>query len=473
MAIVLVLAGGIVYLRLASHLTQIIDVQLQVRAQDLAVLVQEPGANIGETGSVRFFEQGESYSQLIDSQGRVLEASPSLEGGPSLLTAEELRRALVEPVFTNRTSVPMLDEPSRILASPLEVGGETLVLLVGQTREERAETLRSLRNVLLVAGPLALILATLSGYLLAAVALRPVESMRRRAAAISAETPGQRLPVPPTGDELERLGETLNEMLGRLESALERERGFVADAGHELRTPLALMRAELELALRHARSAEELRETVRLSVEEVDRLTQLAEDLLLIARFDQGKLPLRIERSDASELLGSVARRFEWRAQEAGRAVRAEEARGFEVWGDRIRLEQALGNLVDNALRHGRGSVRLSVAAADGFIELHVTDEGEGFPPGFRARAFERFTRSDESRSGSSAGLGLSIVRVIAEAHGGSAHVGSGEDGGADVWLSLPAATRSSDESSEPAGAGYSYRSAEIGSSRAARRAGK
>ena len=450
MALVLVLAGGIVYVRLASHLSRILDLQLQVRAQDLAVVVQESGASIGETGSVRFFEQGESYSQLIDPRGNVLEASPSLDGEPALLTPEELRRALVGPIFTNRESVPELDEPSRILASPLPAKGKKFVLLVGQTREERAETLRSLRNVLLVAGPLALILATVSGYLLAAVALRPVESMRRRAAAISAETPGDRLPVPPTGDELERLGETLNEMLGRLESALQRERDFVADAGHELRTPLALLRAELELALRHERTVDELRETIRVSVEEVDRLTQLAEDLLLIARFERGKLPLRIERSSTSQLLDSVARRFEWRAQEAGRAVWT-DASGIEVWGDRLRLEQALGNLVDNALRHGKGVVRLSAAAVDGLVELHVTDEGDGVPPEFEEQAFERFTRPDASRTGAGAGLGLSIVRVIAEAHGGSVHIANGREGGADVWLALPAAAHPGETASTSA----------------------
>src|SRR2546423_6378256 len=124
-------------------------------------------------------------------------------------------------------------------------------------------------------------LSSFAGYLLAGLSLRQVDAMRRRAAAISADSPGARLPVPPTGDELERLGETLNEMLGRLESALERERKFVADAGHELRTPLALLRTELELALRHGRSPEELREAIRTSSQEVDRLIQLAEDLLV------------------------------------------------------------------------------------------------------------------------------------------------------------------------------------------------
>jgi heavy metal sensor kinase len=443
MAVVLVLAGALVYTRSASQLAHNLDLQLQVRAQDLAVLVEAPGASIGETGSVRFFDEGESYSQLIDARGRVREASPSLEDAMSLLTDDELQRALAlgegEAVFTNRVSVPGLDEPSRILATPVQFNREELVLLVGQTREERAETLRALRNELLVAGPLALILATLSGYVLAGIALRPVDSMRRRAASISAETPGERLPVPSTGDEIERLGQTLNEMLARLEAALQREREFVSDAGHELRTPLALLRTELELALRHASSPAELREAIRTSSEEVDRLAQLAEDLLLIARSDEGRLALRTETLDGGELLDSVARRFEWRAQEAGRRLSAEEVPGLELVGDRIRLEQALGNLVENALRYGAGDVGLSASTENGFVQLHVTDEGAGFPPEFLERAFERFTRLDAARGRGGTGLGLSIVRVIAEAHGGVAVATNRAGGGADVWVALPA----------------------------------
>jgi signal transduction histidine kinase len=256
--------------------------------------------------------------------------------------------------------------------------------------------------------------------------------MRRRAAAVSAETPGERLPVPATGDELERLGTTLNEMLERLEAGLERERGFVADAGHELRTPLAALRTELELALRHGGSAEELREAVGRSAEEVDRLTQLAEDLLLIARSDRGGLPLQIEAVDVDELFAGVVRRLEWRAQAEGKQITAARARAV-VRGDRVRLEQALVNLVDNALRYGGPAVTISLAARDASVELHVTDDGPGFPGVFVGRAFERFSRADTARGRSGAGLGLAIVRTIAEAHGGSAHAA-----GADVWLSLP-----------------------------------
>jgi len=179
---------------------------------------------------------------------------------------------------------------------------------------------------------------------------------------------------------------------------------------------------------------------VRASSEEVDRLTQLAEDLLLIARFDRGRLPLRVETLEASELLCSIANRFEWRAQEAGRRVQVESPAALRVRGDRIRLEQALGNLLDNALRYGGGEVRLSAQRADGHVELHVTDEGSGFPQELMGQAFERFARLDQARARGGAGLGLSIVRAIAEAHGGSAHLANMNGSGADVWVSLPSA---------------------------------
>src|SRR5207244_1126030 len=241
-----------------------------------------------------------------------------------------------------------------------------LVLVVGATRENRAEALRSLRNTLLLVGPLALLLATGLGYLLAGAGLRAVEGMRRRAAEISADRPGERLPIPPTGDELQRLGVTLNEMLARLESALERERGFVAEAGHELRTPLALLRAELDFALRHAETEAELRAALREASVETDRLVQLAADLLLISGADQGELPLRREHVAGRDLLESVRNRFIWRADEAGRPLEVEAPGQSAFTGDRLRLEQALGNLVENALRYGEGPVRLEARPVDG-----------------------------------------------------------------------------------------------------------
>lgn len=437
MALVLAASGWFLYARLDSHLALALDTALQVRAQDLTTLVRQPNASLAEDSGGRFIEKGESFAQLLDPGGSVLDATKPL-GSASLLDRAEIMAAKRGAIYTNRSSIPGLNEPSRLLASPVERGDHKLVLIVGATRGNDAETLASFRDELLIAGPIALILASIAGYLLAGFALRPVESMRRRAAAISAETPGERLPVPTTRDEIERLGQTLNEMLERLEDALQRERDFVADAGHELRTPLALLRTELELALRHGRSPEELREGLRWSTREVDRLTQLAEDLLLIARSDRGKLPLSVEPLDADELLSSVVSRFQWRAEESARPLAHDVAAGVPIRGDRLRLEQALGNLVDNALRHGSGSVSLRAAKVGGAVELHVEDQGRGFPPAFLEHAFERFSRPQPGRTGSGVGLGLSIVRVIAEAHGGVAEAANGPAGGADVWLVLP-----------------------------------
>ena len=438
MAVVLGGSGWYLYTSLAEHLSNALNRQLRVRADDLAAIVRDPDGTLASATNRPFTERGEIYAQLVARTGAVVQGTLPL-GLEKVLTREEVSRALQGSLFGERPRVRGLDEPSRFLAIHVTRSGTDYVLLVGATLENRAETLDSLRDQLLIAGPIGLLVATGAGYLLAGLSLRPVDSMRRRAASISAERPGERLPVPHTRDELERLGETLNGMLDRLEEALARERSFVADAGHELRTPLALLRTELELALRHSSSADELREAVRRSSEEVDRLAQLAEDLLLLARSHGGGLPLRVEPLDASELLTSVASRFEWRAQAVSRPIVTSEPDGVRLQGDKLRIEQALGNLVDNALRYGDGAVRVSARPAGAMVELHVSDEGAGFPPEFLGRAFERFSRHDHGRARGGAGLGLAIVRAIAEAHGGSAHAGGGESG-ADVWLSVPAA---------------------------------
>ena len=172
-----------------------------------------------------------------------------------------------------------------------------------------------------------------------------------------------RLPVPPADDEIGRLGHTLNAMLARLEEAFQRERTFVSDASHELRTPLAVLKTELELAIGRGRSREELEAALRSAVEETDRLVQLAEDLLVIARFDQGKLPVRLAAVEVDDVLADVRERFAIRSRETDRELVADAPDGLRLTADPERLRQALGNMVDNAFRHGRGTVRLSARA--------------------------------------------------------------------------------------------------------------
>jgi two-component system OmpR family sensor kinase len=437
MAAVLAGSGLFLYLRLDAHLSRALDRDLQLRAQDLVALVGQPNASLASESSGRFVETGENYAQLIDAKRRVVDATRPLGPAP-ILDTTALQAALRNAIYANFGPVPGLDEPSRVLASPVQRAGRHFVLVVGTTLQNRAETLTRFREELLVTGPIALLLASLAGYMLAGLSLRQVETMRKRAATITAETSGERLPVPPTGDELERLGTTLNEMLDRLETALQRERDFVADAGHELRTPLALLRTELELALRQAESPEELKEAIRTSSQEADRLSQLAEGLLLIASSDRGRVPLRLEELQVDELFATVRSRFQWRAEQANRVVAIHSTPGVRIRGDRLRLEQALGNLVDNALRYGVGTIDLSAKTTDGSMELHVADEGDGFPVDFVPRAFDRFTQADRARSRDGAGLGLSIVSAIAAAHGGTAHASNLAEGGADVWIRLP-----------------------------------
>ena len=246
--------------------------------------------------------------------------------------------------------------------------------------------------------------------------------------------------MPRSNDEISRLATTLNAMLERLEAAFEHERRFVADASHELRTPLALLRAEIEVTLRRQRTAGELEATLRSAAEETERLSRLAEDLLLIARADRGGLPIRRQLVPASEIFATVVRRFSGRADRLGAGTLVVEGGDLGLDADPERLTQAIGNLVDNALGHGAHSIVLSAVEHNGLAELHVADDGDGFPEDFLPRAFDRFSRADEARSRGGTGLGLSIVELIASAHGGRARAANRPGGGADVWIELPLA---------------------------------
>jgi signal transduction histidine kinase len=229
-------------------------------------------------------------------------------------------------------------------------------------------------------------------------------------------------------------------MLQRLGDALAHERRFVADASHELRTPLAILRTELELALQQGRSREELQAALASAAEETDRLTQLSEDLLVIAQGDHGKLAIASQQTDLADVLDSVGRRFGRRAVDRGRRLDVTAEAGLQAPVDRLRVEQALGNLVDNALRYGDGAIGLEAKRRDGLVEIHVLDRGPGFPADFAERAFERFSRADASHGQGGAGLGMAIVEAIARAHHGEARLANRPDGGADVWLVLPSA---------------------------------
>jgi signal transduction histidine kinase len=428
MAIVLAGMGLLVYLRVGDALLASVDQTLRAQAREaVAHARDEHGLVDPDTAA------GTTLAQVLDARGIPSRSTPA--GLAPLLDSATAARAVRGSVRSTIT-IPRYEGNWRVLAVPAADGNATVA--VARSLQSREETLDRLLRELLIASPLALLLASLAGYGLAAAALRPVEAMRVRAEGVTADVPAH-LPVPRARDEISRLAVTLNDMLARLHAAFEHERRFVADASHELRTPLALLRTELELALRRPRSPQELEAAIRSAAEETERLSGLAEDLLTIARADQGSLPLRLRPTDTSELLTGIAGRYRRRAGDLHRTVRANADRAFVIDVDAQRIERALANLVENALVYGAGDVELFAAPNDATVELHVADRGAGFPSAFLERAFDRFSRADEARSDGGAGLGLSIVGLIAEAHGGTAHAVNRPDGGADVWVELPA----------------------------------
>ncbi|HVV89385.1 MAG TPA: histidine kinase dimerization/phospho-acceptor domain-containing protein, partial [Solirubrobacterales bacterium] len=291
-AVVLAGTGFFVYLQFRNDVDTAVDSGLRSRADELSAVVRQEETSLAAQRQ-HLVGRTDSFAEVLDPGGDVLDSSQAI-GGVNLLEPGQLRAAAAGPIFVDRGPIPGSDGGgARLLAAPVRSPAGERIVVVGTSTAARDESLVDLEQLLLIALPAALILASAAGYWIAAAALRPVEAMRARAEEISSAAPDERLPVPATRDEVARLGKTLNEMLARIGDSIERERAFVADASHELRTPLAILRAELDLALAQGRSPEELRAALASAAEETDRLTQLSEDLLTIAQTERGELPLR------------------------------------------------------------------------------------------------------------------------------------------------------------------------------------
>jgi heavy metal sensor kinase len=386
----------------------------------------------------------DKFFQLLDPEGRPHVSSPRRRPFALPLSAAARARA-ARGQTTFETVVLTGAEPVRVLTMPIVRDGRVAeILQVGMLLRRARATLDRYLDTLIVLIPLGVGLAALGGAVIAQFALRPVDQMTRTARRITAEDLSQRVERRGTGDELDRLAETMNGMLARLEQAFAQTRRFAADAAHELRTPLAVLRGSIEVALRGDRSPEEYRRVLASSLEEVERLIRLSEDLLLLSRSVAGPEPARAP-VDLEPLLLEVFDVGARLGRAAGVSVRVETAVPASVRGDANALRRALLNLVENAVKYtaAGGKVELALVPDGGWAVLTVADTGIGVEPADAERIFEPFVRLDAARSRDTggAGLGLAIARSIVVAHGGTLAVESRPGEGSRFTIRLPLAT--------------------------------
>jgi signal transduction histidine kinase len=399
-------------------------------ADAVAAQVARGGADSADVTPPGVGEQ--ALVQVLDSDGSVVTASPSIAGAPPLV---DVRPRPGGTVVRREDALPIEEEdPFAVVVRGVSGPDGDSVVISAQSLESADRATGVLVGLLAIGYPILLVMVAGISYWLTGRALAPVEAMRRRVAGISATDLTARVPVPPSGDEVAQLAVTMNAMLDRLATASEAQRRFVADASHELRSPLATIRAAHEIASVHPEASDWA--AVHGDVlAEVQRLERLVDDLLFLARSDEHGFRFEPTDVDLDDLVTAEAARLR-RTTDLQIVVQQTPVR---VTGDPHDLARVLRNLADNAARHAAGCVELRVQQRGTEAVVDVLDDGPGIPAADRERVFERFVRLDDSRqrSAGGAGLGLAIAREIARAHGGHLAV-LDSHGGAHLELRLP-----------------------------------
>jgi signal transduction histidine kinase len=419
--------GALVMMALLGR-SQLAGVQgpLEQRAGQVAAMAR--------SGTLRdplnFPEQPGALVQVVDAKGRVIAASDALQGRAPIGRVEGAQPRVLS-AWTERLTSD--DETYRVVGLTERTTSGPIRVFAAASLEAVSDSMTGLQIQLAVGLPLVLALVALISWQVIGRALRPVESIRVQVAEIGGSGRiDRRVPEPAGHDEVWRLARTMNEMLQRLQAAAERQRRFVADASHELRSPLASLRTQLEVNRDYAHRGDG---GIDDQLAEVERMERLVGDLLLLAKADERRLVVRSRPVDLREVVLDEVERAGSRAR-----VRLDTAgvAAATVHGDQQELARVVRNLLDNAVRFARARVELSIAERDGHVELTVADDGPGVPAAARERVFERFARLDEGRArdAGGTGLGLAIVREVVVAHGGSVTVDGAT--GARFVVSLP-----------------------------------
>jgi len=413
------LFGVIAFYAMRGSILETVDENLQDQVQGVRELIERTPGKAELERDLEHDEEiraGSDLLQVSDPAGNWIYRSRTMTlYGPA--TPGETRTSI-------STQQPD-GVPLRVLTLPVQSAGKTYLVQLAYPLDDFNEALDRFRRLLFMSSPLLLVLASAGGYWLSRRALSPVDQITREARSISAQNLSSRLVVPHTRDELQRLSETLNGMLARLEQAFRRITQFTADASHELRTPVALMRTRAEIVLRRARSEDEYRETLQQILEDLQRTSSLIENLMLLARADSGVEALQRTHVNMAENVGEAC--LEGRALAETKQISfLAELPESPLWveGDANSLRRLFLILLDNAVKYTppQGRITVSVSSSDGFAVAEVRDTGIGIAAEDLPHIFERFFRADRARSRETggAGLGLSIGQWIAQAHGGT-----------------------------------------------------
>ncbi|GAA1581507.1 HAMP domain-containing sensor histidine kinase [Kribbella karoonensis] len=435
-AAAMVVGAGVLLLLLQRALISAASDAADGRVADVAAQVSQEGvANLGT--DLAKTTRASQIVQVLDSSGQVVAASSARA---ETVPLTRLRPAAGKVLRSEVGEMPLLDDDHDylIVARGIEYGGTTYTAVAASSVDTQRATIATVTQYLLLGFPVLLIVVGAASWMLTGQALRPVERIRSRVQGIESTDLTERVPVPETDDEIARLAATMNEMLNRLQAGQANQRRFVADASHELRSPLATVSAGLDVIEPSARGQawEGLHELMK---GEADRMQRLVENLLLLAKADDAALPLHRADVDLDDLLDTEVRRL----RAAQRLEVRADVRPVRVVGDPLRLSQLFRNLVENAATAAHSTVRLSASEQDGQAVVTVEDDGDGIPESDRERVFERFVRLDTSRARASggSGLGLAIVQEIAKAHHGTVTLAPAASQGtvATVTLPLPA----------------------------------
>ena len=444
---VLVFFGVAIYTYLARSLVTIIDDSLASTAQSI-----ERRMRTEEISEEQYPpEQSEQMLvapqvvQILSEDGTITDEPIPDKTHQLQVNAAELRSINDDQVHFATVRLSTGEQIRVALQRMRDHDGQIFFIRVGQSLSPLQKARRQLLVLLAIAGPVALLLGSYGGLLLANQALNPVDRLTRAAEEIEAGDLSKRVQVPPKMDELGRLAATFNRMIARLQAAFERQRQFTADASHELRTPLAVMRGDIEIALRRERKPEDYRNVLTSNLEEIIRLSRLVEDLLMLARADVGQAVLQCEPMDLDELCAAVLEYLSPLAEEKEQRLmyQGPTTKPLNVNADAQRIKQMLLNLLDNALKYtpANGTITLALTTKDHEAVLSVADTGRGIPEEDLPHIFDRFFRHSRSTSDKTVqgfGLGLSIVRWIVHSHGGKISAESTLGKGTKFTVRLP-----------------------------------